>query len=245
MHAGGPLLADPAVDDVLELGRRLAKEHPNELARLVGLGLKIKEIADAHPEASIPAASTFWDEMLDVLAKIAREPGILEDLVRAFKRDETVKLQEVFANYSEFRDELTYDRNNLNGPAWNLTTSSTASFQTRVDRAKPDTGQNRSALQRFMMALHDANGLAACTKEDAVAHVQIIWPYPGGVKVQLDYPTNILAKTVCLFLGSQAPSKLRQCGVLRFENVAELLLKVALGNLAISKISAASAYPRR
>lgn len=233
VHAVGQLLADPAVDDVLELGRRLAKEHPNELARLIGLGLKIKDIADAHPEASIPAASTFWDEMLDVLAKIAREPGILEDLVRAFKRDETVKLQEVFANYSEFRDELTYDRNNLNGPAWNLTTSSTASFQTRVDRAKPDTGQNRSALQRFMQALHDANGLAACTKEDAVAHVQIIWPYPGGVKVQLDYPTNILAKTVCLFLGSQAPSKLRQCGVLRFENVAELLLKVALDRLPL------------
>lgn len=91
VHAVGQLLADPAVDDVLELGRRLAKEHPGELARLIGLGLKIKEIADAHPEASIPAASTFWDEMLDVLAKIAREPGsILEDLVRAFKRDETV-----------------------------------------------------------------------------------------------------------------------------------------------------------
>lgn len=228
VHAVGQVLADPAVDDTLELGRRLAAEHPRELARLVGVGLKIKELADAHPEASLPAASTLWDELLDVLAKIAREPGILEDLVRAFTRDETVKLQEVFANYSEFRDELTYDRKNLNGPAWNLTTNSAASFQTPVDRAKPDTGNNRSALQRFMQALHDANGLAACTKEDAIAHVQIIWPYPGGVKVQLDYPTNLLAKTVCVFLGSQAPSRLRQCGVLRFENVAELLLKVAL-----------------
>ncbi len=228
VHALGQLLAEPATDDMLELARRLSKNHPGELARLVGLGLKIKQIADSHPEAQIPESSTLWDELLDALAKIAHEPGILEDIVLAFKKDETVRLQETFASYIDFNDELTYDRNNLNGPAFNLTTNSVSPLKTPVDRAQPDVGKNRSALQRFMQLLHDANGLAACTKEDAV--VPIDW---NGVKIH--YPPQNLFETTTLgaacltFSGRPAPAKLKQCGVLRFENVAALLLDVALG----------------
>ncbi|MDB4997060.1 MAG: hypothetical protein JWM74_4492, partial [Myxococcaceae bacterium] len=122
VHALGQILSDPAIDDVLALAQRLADEHPQELARLIGVGLEIKAIADKHPEARIPASSTLWDEMFDILAKMAKAPGVLEDLIAAFGKDQTMPLKDVFSAYLENKDELTYDRNALNGPAFNLTT---------------------------------------------------------------------------------------------------------------------------
>lgn len=221
--AVGQVLGHPSADDTLALVQRLASEHPQTLARLVGVGLEIKRIADAHPEAKIPDASTLWDDLLDVIVKMAQRPKLFEDLIRAFGRDETVELADVFATYMTRRDELTYDRANLNGPAFNKMTGRVTPMITPVDRARPDVGTNRSALQRFMQLLHDANGLAACTKDDAVAHVQ--W---NGIA--MDYPTDFAARAACLTLtGSLPPSKLPRCGILRFDNVAELILDVALG----------------
>ncbi len=230
VYALGQNLSDPAMDDALALFRKLLAEHPNEMARMIGLGLQLKAIADKHPEARIPENSTLWDEVLDTVAKMTepgvKNPGLLDDLIRAFAKDETLKLAPIFTAYVANRDELTYDHKNLNGPAFNLTSGGVDPLKTPVDRALADSGTNRSALQRFMQLLHDANGLAACTKDGAVAHVDIKWL---GVPVKLDYPTDALAKTVCVFLGETAPSKLPACGVLRIDNVAALLLDVALG----------------
>ena len=98
------MMSDPVVDDLLQLGRQLMAQHPAAFARLVGLGLQIKAIADAHPEAHIPAGSTLWDELLDVIAQIAHKKdgigagGVLEDLFLAFAQDTTVPLQATFAN---------------------------------------------------------------------------------------------------------------------------------------------------
>lgn len=219
----GQVLGHPATDDVLALVERLAKDHPAILARLVGVGLEIKRIADQHPEARVPAASTIWDDLLAIFSKMAEQPKLFEDLIRAFGKQETVELADVFATYMTRRDELTYDRDNLNGPAFNKMVGRVAPMSTPVDRSRPDVGTNQSALQRFMQLLHDANGLAACTKDDAVAHVQ--W---NGIA--MDYPTDFAARAACLTLtGSLPPSRMKKCGILRFENVAAMILDVALG----------------
>ncbi len=221
VYALGQIATDPAVDDALQLFRQMAKDRPNDLARLIGLGLRMKAIADKHPEAKLPDASMLWDDLLVTIEKIAHEPGILEDLIKAFGNDSTKLLDEVFVAYIHYRDVITYDPKNLNGTAWNATTASASPLGTSVDRSKPDTGDNRSALQKFMQLLHDANGLGACTKDGAIAHVN--WK---GLK--LDYPTDPLLKAACFTFGSSAPSRLPTCGVLRFENVDALLLDVAL-----------------
>src|SRR5262249_19220463 len=140
-------------------------------------------------------------------------------------KDDTVKLATVFAAYTNFKDELSYNPLDLNGPALDLTTGVVEPMKTPVDRTQPDTGDNRSELQRFMQLLHDANGLAACTKDGAIAHVNITW---AGIPIQMDYPTDPLAKTVCAFLGDTAPDRIPACGILRIDNVAALLLDVAL-----------------
>ena len=223
VYAVGQLLAADTTDDTLAFFQQLASLHPAELARLVGVGLQMKAIADRHPEAKLPAASTLWDELLDTTVKIAQTPGILEDLILAFGKDETLAVRNAFHTYIAFKDELTYDKPNLNGDAFDLTTQSVSPIKTPVDRTAPDTGTNRSELQRFMQLLHDANGLGACTKDGAVAHVK----WKG---LNLDYPTDVTAQAACLLLtGNLPPSKLPVCGILRIENVAALLLDVALG----------------
>ncbi len=223
VYAIGQVLAADTTDDTLAFFHTLAADHPGVLARLVGMGLQIKAIADRHPEAKLPAASTLWDELFDSLVKIAETPGVLEDLIKAFGKDETLAVQASFHAYVAFRDELTYDKSNLNGAAFNLTTQDVSPLKTPVDRSLPDTGKNRSDLQRFMQLLHDANGLGACTKDGAVAHVK----WKG---LNLDYPTDFTAQAACLLLtGNLPPAKLPLCGILRIENVAALLLDVALG----------------
>lgn len=228
VHALGQIMARQEVDEALALFRKLLAEKPQQVARLVGVGLQLKAIADKHPEASLPENSLLWDELLDVVVQIAQTPGILEDLLKAFADPRTVKLQTPFVAYMKYKDQLTYNRKDLNGPTFNATTGSVGGFVTPVDRSQPDSGKNRSALQRFMQLLHDANGLGACTKDNAIAHIDIQWPAGSGIPVKLDYPTNILSKAVCAFVGQSAPTRIPACGILRFENVAALLLDVAL-----------------
>ncbi len=248
VYALGVMMSDPMMDDLLQLGRQLAAQNPQALARLVGLGLQIKKIADAHPEAHIPASSTLWDELLDDVAKIAHVQdgigagGVLEDLLLAFAQDETPRLQQTFAAYIQYKDALDYDHNStsgglmnaLNGPAWNLASNDTQPLHVPVDRTTPDVPGNQSGLQRFMQLLNDANGLDVCTKAGAVAHIQLnlntvssIFP---NTAIPIDYPTNSAVPLVCAFVGAPAPpNPLPQCGILRIQNVDALLLDVALG----------------
>ena len=243
-YAVGQVLADPTTDDTLNLFRQLATNHPQELARLVGVGLQIKAIANAHPEAHIPAASTLWDELLDAFAAIAdvydpKTGGILEDLITAFGTDQTLALKDAFTAYLDYRDHLTYQNAqhlpvsgaaDLNATAFNLTTGGVTPMMTPVDRTQPDSGDNRSELQQFMQLLHDANGLGVCTKEGAVAHLHLTIP-PSTISVPVDYPTSPLAAAACLFVGGGhvPPNPMPACGILRIPNVAKLLLDVVLG----------------
>jgi hypothetical protein len=224
VHAVGQVLADPSTDDTLALLQRLAADKPQVLARLVGAGFRIKAIADQHPEAQIPAASTLWDEMLDVVVAISQKPKLAEDIIRAFGDDRTLDLAKSGAAYMEMRDQLSYDRNNLNGTPFNVTTGKVATLTTPVDRSKADSGTNRSAFQRFLQTLHDANGLSICTKKGAVAH--IVW---NGIA--LDFP-SFSAQAACFTLGADVPkSPMPLCGMFRIENIAHDLVDAVLGQV--------------
>jgi hypothetical protein len=241
LYAAGVVFSDPAFDDLLDLARTLMASHPHEMARLVGLGLRIKAIADAHPEAHLPAASTLWDELLDDLANIAHVQdsmgggGIVEDLILALAQDKTAALQTTFAAYLQYGDGLTYNHNSttgglsnaLNGPAWNLASSDTQPLHVPVDRSQPDVGESRSAFQKFIQLLHDANGLDVCTKSGAVANVAFNVPPLGTV--HFDFPTDPLTGVACAFVGAPAPpNPMPACGILRIQNVDALLLNVVL-----------------
>jgi hypothetical protein len=233
VQALGPLVADPAMDDVLEFAKRFVRQNPNAAARLIGIGLRIKAIADKdeYKDVRISENSTFWDDLLDTVVEMAQVPGLLENLVYALKTTETRQLQEVFRDYLKYRDDLTYSSDAVNSACrvhpvtgqrtCPINTSSPYSGGTEVDWANPDIAGNRSAFQRFAQLLHDANGLSACTKKGAV--VPIKW---NGISML--YPST-LTRVACTVLGQPAPAELNECEVLGFQNVAALLVDVALG----------------
>ena len=160
-------------DTTLALARTLFDDKyvPN-VARLTGSMIKAFDIAQKHPEAKIPRQATFWDENLETMGKIAQEPGLLEDMLHALASDDSAQLGTIFANYANFKDEITYDKNDINGGPFNLTTNDKSEMKTPVDRKQPETGKNRSAMYRFLQLISDTTGVTACNKPGAVVHAK-------------------------------------------------------------------------
>lgn len=201
IYAMGVILGDRNADTTLALGRELFATKPKEMARITGAMIDAFDIAQKHAEAQIPREATFWDESLDTMAKIAREPGLLEDILRALGAPETAQLGTIFSRYANLKDEISYDRADINGQTWNVTTNSKSEMATPVDRSQPETGKNRSAMYRFLTLIGDTTGVTACNKPDAVVHAEL-----GGVNI----PSFGL--------------KWKECEVFKIENLAAFYL---------------------
>jgi hypothetical protein len=187
VYAMGAILGDKSSDATLAMAKELFTTNTKETARVTGALITAFDIAQKHPEASIPRTSTFWDDNLDVMGRLVKEPGLLEDVLRALAAPESQELGTIFSKYAQFKDEITYDTNDLNGPAWNVTTKSKGEMKTPVDRGTPYTGQNRSGLYRFLGLIHDTAGVTACNKPDAKVHarlagISVTMPLTGSYK---------------------------------------------------------------
>ncbi len=185
VHAASVILSDKTTDSTLALGRALLTTKPTELARFTGAMNAAFDTAQKHDEAKIPRDATFWDEILGTLGKVAQEPKLLEDLLAALAAPETAELGSIFSRFANLKDEIDYDRNDINGSPWNVTTNAKAEMSTPVDRTQPETGKNRSGLYRFLQLIHDTTGVTACNKPGAKVHarlagVGIDMPLSGG-----------------------------------------------------------------
>lgn len=172
VYAMGVILGDRTSDTTLALARELFATKPKEMARVTGAMIAAFDIAQKHPEAKIPREATFWDENIDVIGKIARHPGLLEDVLKALAAPESAQLGTIIARYANLKDEISYDRNDISGGPFNVTTNSKSEMRTPVDRAQPSTGKNRSALYRFLSLVSDTTGVTACNKPGAKVHAK-------------------------------------------------------------------------
>lgn len=210
VYAIGQILADQNTDDVLSYTSTLFTKQTPALARIVGNGLAVKDLGNKHTEAKIPLDSTLWDDVLDVVAKITQEPGLLEDLLLALGQDDSLALGGVFSSYMKNKDHISYDPSALNGPAKNLDTGDGSDPKTSVDRAKADTGWNQSNMQRFSRAIHDAIGVTACNKDKAVVHAKGV-PVVGSIDMPL------------------GGGSYKECEVFKIENLGHFYLDAIVG----------------
>lgn len=213
VHAAGALLGDPRMDDLLALTEKLATEHPHELARAVGALLDAKKIADAHPEASLPASSMLWDDLLDLVAAIAAEPKLLDDVVRSMLDPDATLGAEAFPALLTLRDEMAIDPAGVNLPAVNLTAPGHAEPVTPVDRTEPLTGANRSIFMRLLAMTNDTLGVAMCNKDQAIVHSH---DAPGIGDI--DYPD-----------GQIVTGTIAACQVFRIDDAASLYVDSLAG----------------
>ena len=226
-YATSQLLGDRSTDDALPLAKQLVRAHVGDVARAVGDALYAKQLADKHAEASIPASSTLWDEMINLSVAVAQEPGLLEDVLAAFADDATAPLGTIFSSYAAFDDRISYDRGNLNGPPFNFTAHGPQPMQTPVDRTKADTGPNRSALQRFVQTIHDTNGTTVCNKEGAVVHARGV-ALLGNIDLCAGGPVSILP--TC---GSAGTRPFHECEVFKIDNVSAFYLDSIIGKASL------------
>jgi hypothetical protein len=92
---------------------------------------------------------------------------------------------------------------------------------TPVDRSKPDTGANRSALQRFVQTIHDTNGTTVCNKEGAIVHAR---------GVSLLGNVDICAGGIVLPFCNQAATRpFHECEVFKIDNVSAFYLDAIAG----------------
>lgn len=231
IYGVGQVLSDPESDDFLQSLIDLAHNNEQDLARLMGMALELKRLADNHPEASVPGAATIWDELADVLTKIAAvgpldgDPNgrsLMEDLLLALAEDRSLLLAGAYRPFFLYRDRVTYDALNINGPVWNLESGDTKEPHTLVDRNSPDTGFNRSAFQRSLQLIVDTTGITACNKAGAKMHL-----VAGvlGLTVDATYPDDALFSVMC---PTSKQDPVAECSVYQIEDLATFYVKSML-----------------
>jgi phosphopantetheinyl transferase (holo-ACP synthase) len=188
LHATGWMLAHKNSDLHLKLVRKLFAEHPQLMARVIGAALRIRDIANQYPEIALDPSVTIWDEMGEFTAKLTKNPPLFRDLLRSLAHpDVQAYIGSAYSKYNQFRDELHYDTNNVNGPPVNETAGGTLDPQTPVDPTKPDAGAERSEFHRILQIIHDVNDVNACNKADAKVRLKavglpITYPFGSGYK---------------------------------------------------------------
>jgi hypothetical protein len=235
LYAGGQIIADPSADPTLSLTSTLFSKQPNATARLVGDALYCKNLADQNTTASIPPASTLWDDVIDVTIQIDQEPGLLADIMRALGDDASLPLSTSFSGYMANLDRISYDRGNLNGPAFNFNTNNTSPPMTPVNRSAPDTGTNRSEMQRFLQAILDTNGVTACNKAGAVVHaLNVSIPILGSQNIDIPAgPANSGLVSLLLEANYGSQTTFSECEVFKIDNLAAFYLDSIVGNASL------------
>ena len=190
IYAAGWMFADKDSDATLTMFKELATKHEQVLARVIGAALEVRKISNKYPNVKLDPSDTFWDEMAEEVVKIAKDPALFKDVLRALENPDVQQYAgKAFGNYSAYRDALTYDPNNLNGAPLNLTDggNSHADPHNPVDYSKPDTGVARSEFHRILQIIHDVDGVNACNKAGAKVSMKLLgfnisWPLIGSYK---------------------------------------------------------------
>jgi len=208
-YAAGQIIGDTDSDAVLLGLIDLAENHEAELARLLAAALRVREISAEHDvmaangqilPAELPYEVPIWDEAAQPLSRIAEEPRLMSNLLRALADPVIVSqigssahMGDTVALFASTIDGFTYDKNDLNGPALN-TTDGGFSIQdphNLMDFNAPHTGANRSILEQTILLIQAASGAHTCNKNGAVVRANVFgitleWPLVGSPYTQCE-----------------------------------------------------------
>ena len=170
LHAFVQLLGGPRPDQTLQAAATLLASFESPTSRAVGAMLDTSDRAKQHPEAQVVATSTVHDDLMPLVARTLRVPGLAQDLITALEDPHVRGLAPMIARLMSATNQLDFDHagpTDLHGqPAFDLTSG--LDTVAPVDRAMPDADYNRSLMQRISHLIHDSNGVPFCNKEGAV-----------------------------------------------------------------------------
>ena len=154
------LLTDPNIYDTLELTRRLFTDHDAQAARLIEALIDTSRVAAMFPDAQLEPGAPLYDDLMPVLQDILQTPGLMEDMLRAIEDPLMADLGLRFAEHMGNKDRIDID------PSTQALTDTNPNEP--VNRGAPDSGMNRSLMQRLLHLINDSSGAQLCNKQGAV-----------------------------------------------------------------------------
>ena len=152
------ILGDMNAEDVLTIGKTLLTTYESPTARVIAAMFDANDRGKAHAEATIPATSDIFDELVPIVVRALRVPGLMADLMDAMTDPHVKGLAAMFAAQMTNNTQFILDQNSqAAGGAWT----------SPVDRTQPDSDYNRSIMQRMAHLIHDANNVKMCNKPGA------------------------------------------------------------------------------
>ncbi len=192
VYALGRLMELPRLNDYLEFNRQLLRDHPTEVARLIGAALKIRDIANKPEYKSIDLddKSTLWDEVATIVGELASEPIVMKEVIESFADPRVLLLPNGMARFANHSDGLDYNPAAdkcvtgadatcppLNDPWWNVSSEPPGPKKdpgVLVDYTKPDIEGNRSLFSRFFALISESDGVKICNKPGATIHTDVL-----------------------------------------------------------------------
>ena len=215
-----------ALDEVLGLTTVLLREHDGLLGEML-LSLQVyDDLRDTYPEAGLAEDNTLVDDMMPVIAEIAAEPGLLEELLEVLTEEvmlvhesATIEMLSTKADRaipaadgpyeSCFEDCAELTPGTVERVSCITACPRDEILKEPVDRAAPLSATNRSNLDRTLALLREAEGVPM-----DVAVIRLRIPDLGS---DFDIGPNVLPP------------------LLRFDDVAVAFLESLSGNLDLSR----------
>lgn len=175
LHSFIQLLGAPDADAVLAATATLLDhdQFESQTSRAVAAMLDTSDRGKLHTEAQVPPTSTVFDDLVPLIARTLRVPGLAQDLVAALHNPHVRGVAPMLARMMTAANQV--DFNHTNAPigsvrgAPNFDVLPGLDPVVPVDRSQPDADYNRSLMQRIAHLVHDASGVPFCNKNGAVA----------------------------------------------------------------------------
>jgi hypothetical protein len=166
VHAFIQILGDPNAQDTLLTAKTLITKYEAESSRAIGAMLDASDRGKKYPNAKIPETSTLYDDLIPILVRILRVPGLMEDVMTALEDPRVRGFAPMLGRLLVAKNQIDFDH--ADGPDFPLIGGNVALDSILpVDRSKPDVDWNRSLLQRIAHMIHSSNGVPMCNKPDA------------------------------------------------------------------------------
>ncbi len=132
-----------------------------------------------YANAKLDEHSTLYDDLVPVLVRMLRVPGLVDAVLASLQTSEAAALGPLIAKLATTSDYVRMSQSQLN---WQEPGAVVGSIGRPINRALPNSdvdmddsnpANNRSTLQRLLHLVHDANGLAFCNKDQATVGVTI------------------------------------------------------------------------
>ena len=173
VYALGEMMHRDGTDDALAVTEALLRDHESETAGVIRAARYLANQGDLYPTAQLTRPSTFWDDLIDLVIRIAQEPGMLEAVMRSFSDPRSAQLGAIYGGLMRYRDRVTFNAAAPNAAPVGLP------LDQPVNRSMPDTFDNESMFQRTLALIDGLNGVRVCNR--AGARLTLTLPIVGSI----------------------------------------------------------------